>query len=293
MIENSNNQLSIAQQCKMVNISRSSYYAHMQKPAESIVDRDIKEKINTIYAKEPSYGSRRITEILKRQNININRKRTQRLMKEMCIQGIHPKRNLSVINRAHKKYPYIARNEPIARINQVWSTDITYLQTVFGTVYLIAIIDWHSRLILSWAMSNTMQEEFCIDALQESLKRGIPTIFNTDQGSQFTGDKFLSILLAHNIQPSMDGKGRATDNAPIERFWRSVKWEEVYLHEPKNFVNLQQDIKRYIKFYNHERPHQSLAYKTPSEVHFNLDKKTFDVGANPIYTEMELKCLEM
>jgi putative transposase len=207
----------------------------------------------------------------------------------MEIQGVHPKRNLSMANRMHKKYPYIARDQPIERINQVWSADITYIKTKFGTVYLVAIIDWYSRLIIAWGMSNTMGEEFCIEALNKSLQKGIPEIFNTDQGSQFTGEAFIFIILKYGIKPSMDGKGRATDNAPIERFWRSVKWEEVYLYEPQTFLELQQMVSVYIKHYNHERPHQSIDYKTPSEIHFELDKKIIDSNGQFVYTEKELK----
>ena len=154
-------------------------------------------------------------------------------MRKINVKGICPKQNLSRSNSEHQKYPFIARDEPIVRINQVWSTDITYIKTQFGFVYLVAVIDWHSRMIIEWGMSNYMGEEFCIEALEKALKRGMPRIFNTDQGSQFTGNSFLSIVLKNGIRPSMDGKGRATDNAQIERFWRSVKWEEVYLYEPQ------------------------------------------------------------
>ena len=287
MIDCADLALSISQQCKMVNVPSSSYYAYKKENPDT--DEELKNKINKIYGTRPDYGSRRITEILRRGGILINRKRTIRLMEEMGIQGVHPKRNLSVANQAHKKYPYIARDKPIVRINQVWSTDITYIKTKFGTVYLVAVIDWHSRLIIAWEMSNTMGEGFCTEALNKSLQMGVPEIFNTDQGSQFTGNAFISILLAHGIKPSMDGKGRATDNAPIERFWRSVKWEEVYLFEPQTFLELQQKISDYIKYYNHERPHQSINYKTPSEVHFDLDKKSIDSDDRFIYTEKELK----
>jgi putative transposase len=287
MIEKSNPKISIAEQCEMVNIPRSSYYEHIKE--KSATDQQIKEIISAIYTDNPSYGSRRITAMIKRRGISINRKKTQRLMQEMELQGIHPKRRLSVANREHKKYPYIARDKEITRINQVWSADITYIKTSFGTVYLVAIIDWYSRLILSSEMSNTMGEEFCIAALNKALQKGVPDIFNTDQGSQFTGNAFISIILEYGIMPSMDGKGRATDNAPSERFWRSVKWEEVYLFEPKTFLELQQAISRYIKFYNHERPHQSLQYKTPSEAHLDLEKKPIDVNYRFIYTEKELQ----
>jgi putative transposase len=290
MIESVHQELSIAKQCAMVNVPRSSYYEY--KKDKFADDEKIKSMIDSIYAEHPEYGSRRITEILKRADEQINRKRTQRLMQEMGIQGVHPKRKLSMANRAHKKYPYIARDKPIICINQVWSTDITYIITKFGVVYLVAIIDWHSRMIIAWGMSNTMGEEFCTEALNKSLQKGIPEIFNTDQGSQFTGDAFVSILLNHKIKPSMDGKGRATDNAPIERFWRSVKWEELFLYEQKKFLELRQQINDYIKHYNYERPHQSIDYKTPSEVHFNLERKKIDSNNKFIYSKRELKYVE-
>lgn len=286
MIEQKNKDISTSTQCKMLNVPKSSYYNHIKESAYP--DDILIERIRTIYNKEPAYGSRRIKEILSRQGTKINRKKVQRLMHEMNIAGVCPKRNLSRANLEHKKYPFIARDEPIVRINQVWSTDITYIKTKFGFVYLVAIIDWHSRMIIEWKMSNCMAEHFCIDALENALKRGVPSIFNTDQGSQFTGNAFVSIILKNGIKPSMDGKGRATDNAQIERFWRSVKWEEVYLYEPQNYIDLQKMIARYIAFYNHERPHQSVNYKTPSEIHFDLDKKAFDFNGYPMYTEKEL-----
>jgi putative transposase len=287
MIEKENLQLSIYQQCQMVNIARSSYYDYIQEP--TMKEKAMIERIETIYNKRPEYGSRRVRDILRRQGTEINRKKVQRIMRVMNIQGVCPKQNLSIHNHEHKKYPYIARQDPIVQIDQVWSTDITYVKTRFGTVYLAAIIDWHSRLILAWNMSNNMSEEFCIETLEKALKRGTPQIFNTDQGSQFTGAAFLKVLTNKGIKPSMDGKGRATDNAHIERFWRSVKWEEVYLHEPQSYQDLQKMIGHYIKFYNHERPHQSLDYKTPSEAHLDLEKKNFDFEARPIYTEKELR----
>jgi putative transposase len=287
MIEKQHSQLSVSKQCDMINIARSSYYDRIHEPGTD--DEALIVRIETIYNKTPEYGSRRIQDILRRQGTQINRKKVQRLMRTMNIQGVCPKPNLSIAKHEHKKYPFIARDHPIVHINQVWSADITYLKTKFGTVYLVAVIDWHSRLIMSWNMSNAMGEEFCVDALEKALRKGIPEIFNTDQGSQFTGNAFLSVVIKNGIQPSMDGKGRATDNAQIERFWRSVKWEEIYLYEPQSYVELQKMIAAYIQFYNHERPHQSLDYKTPSEVHFDLERKDFDLAANPIYTERELK----
>lgn len=273
-------------QCKMLNVPKSSYYNYIKESVDP--ENALIERVRKIYDKEPAYGSRRIKEILCRQGTKINRKKVQRLMREMKIAGVYPKRNLSRADLEHTKYPFIARDEPIVRINQVWSTDITYIKTKFGFVYLVAIIDWYSRMIIEWKMSNCMGEQFCIDAVENALKRGVPGIFNTDQGSQFTGNAFVSIILKNGIKPSMDGKGRATDNAQIERFWRSVKWEEVYLHEPQNYIDLQKMIARYIAFYNHERPHQSVNYKTPSEIHFGLEKKPFDFNGYPMYTEKEL-----
>lgn len=236
MIDSYHQKLSVVEQCNMLNVARASYYKHNKQ--SSVKDAKIIASIKVIYAKRPAYGSRRITEILQRQGTQINRKKTQRLMHDMNIQGIFPKPNLSIGNSQHTKYPFIAREKPIIRINQVWSTDITYVKTKFGTVYLIAVIDWYSRFVMAWGMFNSMGEEVCIEVLKKALQKAIPEIFNTDQGSQFTGDAFLSVLLNNGIRPSMDGKGRATDNAHIERFWRSVKWEEVYLYEPQTYLML-------------------------------------------------------
>jgi putative transposase len=288
MIEPLNDTLSVSKQCEMVNVQRSSYYNFVKEKAPA--DQAVKATISKAYAKRPSNGSRKITDILRRHGISINRKRTQRLMRELGIQGVRRKRKLSTPKREHHKYPYIARDKPITKINQVWSTDITYIITKYGVVYLVAIIDWHSRLILSWNMSNSMEETFCVQALEKALQRyGKPEIFNADQGSQFTGELFISTLLAHGIKPSHDGKGRATDNAQMERFWGSIKWEDLYLRDITSLAELRVRIEEYILYYNHERPHQSLNYKTPSEVHFNLEKKVFDSDSKLVYSEEELK----
>jgi putative transposase len=286
MINQDDPHLTIQEQCNMADVPRSSYYEHIQMPADK--DKHLKEKIEVIYDGRPEYGSRRIREILARQGFTINRKKVQRVMRAMSLQGICPKKKWRGSKQPHVKYPYIARDNLIVRINQVWSTDITYLKTTFGTVYLTAVIDWHSRFVLAWNISNSMDEGLCIKVLKDALKMGTPDIFNTDQGTQFTGNNFIQVLLAHGIRPSMDGKGRATDNAPSERLWRTIKWEDVYLHEPRSYCELRQCLQKYLQFYNHGRPHQSLNYKTPSEVHFNLEKKAFDFKGNPIYTEREL-----
>jgi len=218
----------------------------------------------------------------------------EQALRALGIKGIRGKRNLSAPKQEHKKYPYIAREKPIVKINQVWSTDITYIITRYGIVYLVAVIDWHSRMVLSWDMSNTMDEVFCTRVLESALERyGIPEIFNTDQGSQFTGDLFISTLLKNKIRPSHDGKGRATDNAHSERFWGSIKWEDLYLRDTTTPDELRVNIAEYVLYYNHERPHQSLDYKTPSEAHFDLEKKLFDSDGEFIYTQKELKYMTL
>jgi putative transposase len=292
MIEPSNDRLSVAQQCAMVNIQRSSYYSYIEEKVAS--EQVLQDKIGNIYAKNPEYGSRKITDILRRHGLVINRKKIQRLMRKLNIQGLEPKRKLSVPKREHTKYPYIARDKPITKINQVWSTDITYITTRHGVVYLVAIIDWYSRFILSHGLSNTMDDAFCNRILEAAVQRyGVPEIFNADQGSQFTGKLFIGTLLMHGIKPSHDGKGRATDNAHMERFWKSIKYEDLYLKDQLNLDILHVKAALYVHHYNHERPHQALDYKTPSEVHFNLEKKLFDSDGKLIYTEEELKHMSL
>ena len=229
----------------------------------------MEDAIMTIYLKWPFYGYRRITEELKRNDHQVNRKRIRRIMHNLKIKAIYPKFNLSIPNRQHKKYPYLLSGMTIDHVNQVWASDITYLRLRRGVVYLVAILDLYSRKILSWRISNTLDRNFCLEALNEAIdKYGTPGIFNTDQGSQFTSNEFTSVLLENNIKISMNGKGRALDNIFMERTFRSLKYEEVYLNDYENVNECRWAIESYFRFYNQLRVHQSLCYKTPDEVFF-------------------------
>lgn len=200
----------------------------------------------------------------------INRKRARRLMREMGLEAIYPKKNVSIANKEHRKYPYLLRGLSISDSEQVWSEDITYIRVKKGFVYLTAIIDWFSRYVVSWRLSNLLSTDFCLEALEEALTKGKPEIFNMDQGAQFTSKEFTEFLESRGIKISMDGKGRALDNIFVERLWRSVKYEEVYLKEYKTVRDAEEGLRRYFKHYNYERPHQSLDYKTPHEVHYKF-----------------------
>jgi putative transposase len=268
LIEEDNSTISISRQCEILGVARSTFY---YKPVEKD-DSDIKlmEIIDEIYTQYPFYGRRRITAYLcKVKGIKINIKKVDRLMNLMGLQAIYPKKNLSIPNLAHKKYPYLLSGVDITEVNQVWSTDITYIRLGKGFVYLCAVIDWHSRYILSWKLSNTMDTGFCLEALEEALKHGKPKIFNTDQGSQFTSAEFTNRLLLDGIQISMDGRGRALDNIFVERFWRSLKYENVYPNSYETFADAKTGISEYFRFYNNDRLHQSLDYNTPTSVHWN------------------------
>ena len=225
-------------------------------------------KIDEIYTQSPFYGSRRIMVELNHSNIIIGRRKVQTLMQKMGIEAIYPKPNLSKPNLEHRIFPYLLKDLSINRPNHVWSSDITYIRMANGWLYLVAVMDWFSRYILSWELSNSLDTLFCLKALNSSLEFGKPEIFNTDQGSQFTSDRFTSEVLNNNIRISMDGRGRAYDNIFIERFWRSLKHEEVYLNDYENVMQAFYRIEAYMNFYNKKRYHQSLGYKTPYEVHF-------------------------
>ena len=225
--------------------------------------------IDEIYTHCPFYGSRRITAQLNRDHDEQwNRKRVQRLMRIMGIRGVAPGPDTSKLHPENKIYPYLLRGMVINRVNQVWSTDITYIPVAKGFMYLVAVIDWHSRYVLSWRLSNTLDTSFCIDALEQALNAGAPTIFNTDQCAQFTSHAFTKVLLDNNIKISMDGRGRALDNIFVERLWRTVKYENIYMNDYQTVPELRNGLKRYFEFYNQKRLHQSLDYQTPAEVHF-------------------------
>jgi putative transposase len=221
--------------------------------------------IDRQYLETPFFGSRKMTEELKRAGYPVNRKRIRRLMRIMGLQAIYRRPRTSPPGKGHKIYPYLLKGLKIERPNQVWAADITYIPMEKGFLYLVAIIDLYSRYVLAWRLSNSMETSFCIEALREALQKGTPAIFNTDQGSQFTSDEFVSILVSHGIKVSMDSVGRYLDNIFVERFWRTLKYEEVYLKAYQDGKVARTEIGKYIQFYNTKRPHQALGYKTPAE----------------------------
>ncbi len=258
--------LPVTKQCQLLSLNRST--AYYQPKGVSDDDLKIMRRIDEMHLKRPFYGSRRIRDWLEAENHDINRKRVQRLMRLMGITALYPKKGTSHPGKGHKIYPYLLKGLEIDRPNQVFCTDITYVPMAKGFVYLVAIMDWHSRKILSWRLSNSMDTDFCIDALEEAIKHyGVPEIFNTDQGSQFTSEAFTDVLKSAKIKISMDGKGRWVDNVMIERFWRSLKHEEVYLKAYESVNDARVNIRKYINFYNAERKHQSLD-KTPDQAYF-------------------------
>ena len=258
-------------QCKILKVNPSTAYYNSKADIEKDVQKImwIKEE----YFKHPLYGYRKIARALNREGLTV--KQVRRIMKMIGLQAIFPKKNLSKPAKAHKKYPYLLKNKKIFLPNQVWATDITYISIGASKVYLVAIIDLFSRKILSWRISNTMDIHFCLAVLDEAIRKfGIPAIFNSDQGSQFTSPKFTDILESFNIRISMDSKGRALDNIYIERFWRSLKYEDIYLNSYETINELLQGLTKYINFFNKERIHQSLDYKTPDSIYYdniNLD----------------------
>jgi putative transposase len=258
--------LSVSRQCALLDLSRSSYY--YEPATATAANLALMELIDREYTAHPFLGSRRMTLWLRQQGHAINRKRVQRLMRLMGIEAVYPKPRLSAGGAGHKVYPYLLRNVTIDRVNQVWSTDITYIPLPRGFMYLTAVLDWHSRFVLSWRLSNTLEVDFCLEALEEALGRyGCPEVFNTDQGVQFTSASYTSRLEAAGAQVSMDGKGRCLDNVFVERLWRTVKYEEIYIWRHETVPALQAGLAKYFGYYNWERPHQSLDDRTPGEVY--------------------------
>lgn len=264
--------LSIARQCELLALPRSTFY-HVPAPVRE-EELELMKLIDRCHLEHPYYGSRRIRDWLEDEGHQVNRKRILRLMRTMGLAALYPKRNLSLANQAHKVYPYLLRGLTIERPNQVWATDITYIPMARGFVYLVAIMDWHSRRVLSWRVSNTLDTSFCIEALNEAIENhGAPEIFNTDQGSQFTSEEFTGVLKQHDIQISMDGKGRWVDNVFVERLWRSVKYEEVYLKAYETITDARDSLGQYFAFYNDKRRHQSLDRQTPDSVYYQYAAK--------------------
>ncbi len=261
----------IIRKCTLLNVSRSTLYYTPVEPVPDKEELEIKRLMDELHTKHPFMGSRSLRDQLRSKGYKIiNRKRVQRLMDIMNIHSTAPKPNTSRPGKQHKIYPYLLRNLKIDHPNQVWATDITYIPMARGFLYLVAIMDWYSRKVLSWRLSNSMDTTFCIEALNEAIaKYGTPEIFNTDQGAQFTSEDFTGVLKSSEIKISMDGKGRWMDNVFIERLWRSLKYEEVYLKAYDTAIEARTGIGEWIKFYNHERMHQALGRKTPEQVYLN------------------------
>lgn len=260
--------MSVVRQCELAGVSRATVYAQRAPKQTDGLDLALLRLIDEQYTRRPFYGSRKMVTFLKTCGYGVNRKRVQRLMRILGLAGMAPGPDTSRPHPQHKVYPYLLRGVVVTRPNQVWSTDITYIRLARGFVYLVAVIDWYSRRVLSWRISNTMDTVFCVDCLQEALQRhGSPEIFNTDQGSQFTSESFTGVLKANGIAISMDGRGRALDNIFVERLWRSVKYEDVYLKGYNNTTQLMMGLTEYFVFYNGERPHQSLGNLTPNTVY--------------------------
>jgi putative transposase len=257
--------LSISRQCELLGLPRSSYY-YLPR-AESELNLRLMRRIDEVHLKYPFYGSRRMSIHLRDEELEVNRKRVQRLMRKMGLVAIYPGPRTTAAAPERRKYPYLLRNLAIEHPDQVWCADITYIPMRRGFLYLVAIMDWMSRYVLSWDLSNTLSHHFCVDSLERALGTSRPEIFNTDQGSQFTSDVFTSTLETNGVAISMDGKGRALDNVFIERLWRSLKYEEVYLHAYEDGFEAADGIGRYLEFYNTKRPHQSLGYRTPFQVY--------------------------
>jgi len=261
--------LSIRRQCELLTVGRSTvYYDAVGIGTEEL---ELMRRIDELHLEYPFYGSRKISRALRAQGHAANRKRIQRLMRLMGLESVAPKPDTSRPAPEHPTYPYLLRNLAICRVNQVWAADITYIPMAVGFAYLVAIIDWYSRRVLSWRLSNTMETNFCVEALEEAMQRfGRPEIFNTDQGAQFTADDFTRPLRDAGVAISMDGRGRWIDNVFVERVWRSLKYEEVFLHAYENLDEARAGIGRYFDFYNHDRQHQALGYQTPDAFYRGL-----------------------
>ena len=267
LIDPTSSSIPIARQCELLGFSRSGYY--YEPRGESPENIRLMHRIDVLFTKYPFYGVDKMTAHLSRQGPTVNHKRIRRLMRKMGREAIYPKPKLSQRHPEHRVYPYLLRDVPIIRADQVWCTDITYIRLNGGFVYLVAVMDWFSRYVVSWERSISLETRFCLTALERALERGTPEIFNSDQGSQFTSLAFTGMLDAAGIAISMDGRGRVYDNIFIERLWRSVKYDNVYLSDWRQVKEAQSGLDEYCTFYNHERPHKALQNHTPYEVYCN------------------------
>jgi putative transposase len=266
LVDRGHPEISVRRQCELLGVNRSGlYYEPVGESEENLL---LMRLLDEQYTRTPFYGSRKMTEWLASEGHVVNRKRVSRLMELLGLEAVYPKPKLSQPGEGHRLYPYLLRGTTVERVNQVWSTDITYIRMTQGFLYLVAVMDWFSRFVLSWSLSLTMEVDFCIEALKRALRRGRPEIFNSDQGSQFTSEKFTGELAGRQIAISMDGRGRCMDNIFVERLWRSLKYEEVYLKDYASVAEAGTSIERYFQFYNHERLHQSLDYRTPAAIYW-------------------------
>lgn len=265
MVEENHSKLSIRKQCELLGLSRSVLY-YQTTPVPDI-DQDIMRLIDEQYLKTPYYGARKMSRWLKSKDYDIGREKTSSLMKKMGLYAIYQKPKISKSHPDHKKYPYLLKGLAVNSPDHVWCTDITYIRMHQGFVYLVAIMDWFSRFVLSWEISNSLDTSFCIEALETALQKGKPKIFNSDQGVQFTSELFTAKLIKNSVKISMDGRGAYWDNIFIERLWRTVKYEEVYIKDYSAPIEVSQNISTYFHFYNHERFHQALNYMTPASLY--------------------------
>ena len=266
LVDRQHRSLSMVRQCALLSVSRSSLYYRPKETSQQ--DLFLMRELDRQYLETPFYGSRRMKASLERQGTPVSRKRVQRFMRLMGLRAIYRRPRTSQPAPERRVYPYLLRDLAITRPNEVWATDITYLPMARGFLYLVAIMDWHSRYVLAWRLSNTLETGFCTDALGDALNQGTPDVFNTDQGSQFTSREFTQILRDHSVRISMDGRGRYQDNFFVERLWRTVKYEEVYLKACANGLEAYRGLREYFRFYNERRPHQALGYRTPAEVFY-------------------------
>lgn len=265
LIEPAHAHLSVARQCELVGLPRSSWYYQPRGP--SATTQELLDRLDEQYTRTPFYGVRRMTAWLRDAGYVVNPKRVRRLLRVAGLEALYPKPATSRPVPGHRIYPYLLRGVPITQVDHVWSSDITYIRLTQGWVYLVAVLDWYSRYVLAWEVSNTLDSPFCVTALDRALAQARPTIFNTDQGSQFTSHEFTGRLLDADVRISMDGRGRALDNVFVERLWRSVKYEEVYLKSYETVPVAVRSLGEYFHFYNEERLHQALGYRTPAAVY--------------------------
>lgn len=281
MIDPGNEMIPVCRQCELLGLARSSYYYNSQR--DDGYNLYLMNLIDEQFTKTPFYGVERMTAWLRRRGEEVNRKRVRRLMRLMGLEAVYPKQRLSLSNQAHKKYPYLLSNLAIDHSDQVWCADITYIRMLHGFIYLMAIMDWYSRFVLAWEISTTLDTSFCLSALKEALKLSKPEIFNTDQGTQFTSLEFTGRLEQKGIRISMDGRGRVYDNIFVERLWRSVKYEEAYLHQYQTVSEARNSLAKYFLFYNMERLHESLGYRTPFEIYVKERVKINPMQASTIH----------